>query len=148
MNSDLDFLQWSKSFLIQNPNTSWSQFQNWFSLKKSIDIDLINELKNLDTNKFSEYIQINKDIDNFELYLQDPSFNPLDSPWLKAREYAQKLEDWSRYLGPKAKAKAREIIDQSFVSALNATAKELFNDVDKLNESQKQYYFQTDGKKV
>ena len=148
LNSDLDFLQWSKSFLIQNPNTSWSQFQNWFSLKKSIDIDLINELKNLDTNKFSEYIQINKDIDNFELYLQDPSFNPLDSPWLKkAREYAQKLEDWSRYLGPKAKAKAREIIDQSFVSALNATAKELFNDVDKLNESQKQYYFQTDGKK-
>ena len=44
LNSDLDFLQWSKSFLIQNPNTSWSQFQNWFSLKKSIDIDLINEI--------------------------------------------------------------------------------------------------------
>ena len=30
LNSDLDFLQWSKSFLIQNPNTSWEQFQKWF----------------------------------------------------------------------------------------------------------------------
>lgn len=142
------FLSWAVDFKNSNPNTSWTQFQNWFSLNKSIDADLVNELKNIDSNKFAEYIQINKDLDSFDLYLQDPSYNPLDSPWLKkAREYAQKLEDWSKYLGPKAKAKAREMIDKSFIYALNKTAKELFGNVENLSETQKQSYFQTDGKK-
>lgn len=145
---NLNFSKWSIDFFIQNPNTSWTQFQNWFSLNKSIDADLVNELKNIDSNKFAEYIQINKDLDSFDLYLQDPSYNPLDSPWLKkAREYAQKLENWSKYLGPKAKAKAREMIDNSFIYALNKTAKELFGNVENLSETQKQSYFQTDGKK-
>ena len=146
--NNLKFANWGIDFFTQNPTTSLEQFQNWFSLNKSIDADLVSELKNLDSYKFTEYIQINKDLDSFDLYLQDPSYNPLDSPWLKkAREYAQKLEDWSKYLGPKAKAKAREMIDKSFIYALNKTAKELFENVENLNETQKQSYFQTDGKK-
>ena len=52
-------------------NISWTQFQNWFSLNKSIDADLVSELKNLDSYKFTEYIQINKDLDSFDLYLQE-----------------------------------------------------------------------------
>ena len=57
LNADLDFLQWSKSFLIQNTNTSWTQFQPMLNfaqefLSKNPDTinpeQIFNRLKSLD----------------------------------------------------------------------------------------------------
>lgn len=139
------FLSWAFNYLIDNPTVTVEQFENWFSLEGSLNDDLIKELQPYTTLKFDEFININKDLDDFNVYLQNS--NPLDSPWLKqAREYAQKLESWSSSLGPKAKQKARETIDETFKYALNKTAQYLYSNVGNLTEIQKETQFQNNGK--
>ena len=57
LNADLDFLQWSKSFLIQNPNTSWSQFiNNKHDGEPNSSIDIQDNLSgNYDENLYENF---------------------------------------------------------------------------------------------
>lgn len=61
LNADLDFLQWSKSFLIQNPNTSWSQFQKWFI--DGYSTQYIDNLTKITSLQLQDFVSINKEID-------------------------------------------------------------------------------------
>ncbi|MCY1662673.1 DUF6973 domain-containing protein [Chryseobacterium sp. SL1] len=40
-----NFLSWSNNFFIQNPTTTWQQFQNWF-LNSNVDVNILNDVKN------------------------------------------------------------------------------------------------------
>lgn len=147
LKESLVFQNWSKNILTQNPNTNWDEFLSWFSLDDQFNIDLAQEFSILNKTDIDEYISINKELDLFNSIIQNQSFDPLDSPWLKkAREIAQKLQNWSRFLGPKAKQKANELIDNTFIVALNKTAKTLYPNVGNISELEKEIQLKSNGK--
>ncbi|WP_394665722.1 hypothetical protein [uncultured Chryseobacterium sp.] len=88
--STKNFLTWGSNFFIQNPTTSWEQFQNWF-LEEPVSGSLQNELfedwadptRVKPTTRFKKHIKINsiynkiKAAANFKQYLQnfEPTFS-------------------------------------------------------------------------
>lgn len=139
------FSIWGINFFLQNPDITGTQFQNWFIEGYSTQYQ--NELTTLNLTQLNELISLKREVDDFELYVQLPTFDPLNTPWIKkARELAQKLEDWAKDKSPVIKEYTRKAIDKSFIYSLNKTAISLYPDAGNLTEVQKQENFKINGK--
>jgi hypothetical protein len=70
-----------------------------------------------------EAVNLFMGINDYDTKIKLPSFDPLDSPWLKkAREYAERIEKLKDKVPTYLKEKLDIALDNSFIYALNKTA--------------------------
>ncbi len=103
--------------------------------------DKIKELAN-------EVVNINYGLNEFNTLLESPTFNALETPWLKAlREYAKRLEQLKDKIAKERWDDLNKYLDRLLTSALTKTAFKLNLDADQTKESNKEHAFKNDGKK-
>jgi len=100
-------------------------------------------------NHALESMSIFTELNNIRKIIEAPTFNALDSPWLKAlRELAKKIEQLKNS-GNNLWKILNQYLDTQLIKALNTTAKNLYPEVSsQYTEKQKEDIFKTDGKKA
>ncbi|WP_435253919.1 hypothetical protein [Tenacibaculum sp. A30] len=103
----------------------------------------------LEAATFAEQaIEIYIDLNNFETLLDTPTFDALETPWLKTlREYAKRLEQLKDKISKEIWDDLNKYLDQQLTKALTKTAFKLNPDANQTKEANKEYAFKNDGKK-
>jgi hypothetical protein len=110
--------------------------------------DYLNQNNTIEAKSFAmEVVNLHIDIGSFDSEIKLPSFDPMNSPWLKkAREYAERIEKLKDKLPAYIRDKLNQAIDNSFIYALNKTALKINPEAYVQSDSYKDSQFKYNGK--
>ena len=150
----LDPMIQGRRFAIKLNLSSFSDAWDWV-FDSDNTLQMLQLLSFVEQNNDSEeaksiakdVINLTIDIEEFDTFLRQEQFDPLNSPWLeRAREIADKIFERLENAPEAIKERLVEAIDNSFVFALNKTALQLNPNANTNSESTKQNQFENNGR--